>query len=549
MSKISKSKRNYLYSPYQVNDSLAEVTGDTTFIDPVLSGLPANLSRNLWDDWNEETMLQDDTTLANFASGMDMTFAEQQKPTSSQTYNFLDALIMENTPKNEPMNGNGLIPPPLQLNNANGGNDMASNNYTGYNQTMEYAKPAWQPQEPPATLPTQPMWPPQEKPQQNQISPPQLQQPPLQQLQQPQLQQLQQPQLQQPQLQQSQVQPQQNLQVLGGPTPQILHSGMNPFGGQNVMMPGFVYSQPMMGFNPMMQMSMPMQMNMMQMNPMMPMPQPGTPLMPMAMPPNVAAVAPNFIAKPPLKPTAPFVQIARKPGTPEMSAMLANLLEEEAEKKNKKLERNRDSARESRRKQQKYVEVLEDGIQQLQITKEHIQRHRWGRVPLNFEAICGTAPRHGNAFDIVKWTSRQKRMLSLPTKTRIQELNRCFVALGHTLSRLQASILEMQIVSKALEVSNELVTYLGLDQEQAKVLQATAKAMQEEETMRIMILVKAYKGLRRYAYELCSLGPTMDVYFRETMSNEQMCKLLSWSESSRWDIERLRFDTNDKKTI
>ncbi|EQC28395.1 hypothetical protein SDRG_13724 [Saprolegnia diclina VS20] len=570
MSKISKSKRNYLYSPYQLNDGLADAPPDdtTAFVDPVLSGLPANLSRNLWDDWSEETMLQDDTTLANFASGMDMTFPDAPRKPRANSYNFIDAIIMEAKPEPDNHNSNhanhnGLgLSPPIHLTPAptNGMPNLAlhtnglgaePSSYASFgNSHVEYGKASstWQPQEPPS------MWPSQDKPpllqaqatlpshsmahamnghmhQQVAMLPPQQQTP--------------QPSQHHPATSQQQGMPSMMAQA------PMMHPGMAPYGAQSMMMPGFMYSQPMMGFNAhpgMMQLPM----NMLPMNAM------SMGMMPMGVPPTAPVLgippmvptAPAFLAaKPPLKPNAaPFVQIARKPGAPEMSSMLANLLEEEAEKKNKKLERNRDSARESRRKQQKYVEVLEDGIQQLQITKEHIQRHRWGRPPLPLDAVVGVPARHRNAFDIVKWTSRQKRWLGLPHKARLLELQRCFVAIGQTLMRLQTSVLDMQLVAHALD-SSDLVAYLGLDQGQVAALHATALAMRREESVRLMVLMKAYRGLRRFAAELCALGPDMDMYFRELMSGEQMTKLLSWTESMRAEMDRLSFADDDERPI
>eukprot|EP00644_Phytophthora_capsici_P012749 jgi/Phyca11/13787/fgenesh1_pg.PHYCAscaffold_5_\ len=62
------------------------------------------------------------------------------------------------------------------------------------------------------------------------------------------------------------------------------------------------------------------------------------------------------------KPSNPFahrfVSIARKPEEPEVSSILKSLMDEEAKKKEKKLERNRDSARESRKKQQTFFSYL-----------------------------------------------------------------------------------------------------------------------------------------------------------------------------------------------
>ncbi|KAG1693223.1 hypothetical protein DVH05_023688 [Phytophthora capsici] len=137
---------------------------------------------------------------------------------------------------------------------------------------------------------------------------------------------------------------------------------MNGMGMNGMQMPMGLPGMPM-GMN----MQMPLNMNMQQpVNP-----QSGqtgdvemAPAFPIGVPPSGGqALKPARALQPKGARGGPgFVSIARKPEEPEVSSILKSLMDEEAKKKEKKLERNRDSARESRKKQQTYVETLENGI-------------------------------------------------------------------------------------------------------------------------------------------------------------------------------------------
>ncbi|KAF0698813.1 Aste57867_10602 [Aphanomyces stellatus] len=646
MSKITKPKRNYLYSPYDLPSENAE----EDMMDPVLSGLPSNLTRNLWDDWNEESVLQDDTTLANFASGMDMTYEE--KPPQQHGVSLLDSIMAEgNAIKSEEDGGldmmspptssdrrlfthdisEMLLPPPAITSNfgfpkdtmAHQSNASSSNVYSQYaSQKGMSSMPVSPPRETMANVPGySPPAPPM--PMSRSSSMPtnvgtqhsfhpsmgghSVQVPQQQSSSMFAMNSFNQP-AQMNHMAQQQPQPASNnggsfmhLNPMGhqahqqtssyntatssmhsgfqGPfaMPPHMHQhttgasnfqgtplfngqpqqpptsssnsmpstngGSSAFGQPAPMMmptPGFMmYNNPMMGFQP--------HPTMMQQYAAMGSIVPPSP-MNMTMPFPLAAMAPAaaatattvgpLLAKPPLKPHVP---LARKPGTGEISSMLQSLLDEEAEKRDKKLERNRDSARESRKKQQKYVEVLEEGIQHLQISKESLIRYRFGRSPpvpaKELELMCGLSPQLPS-LAIVVHAARQKRMLGCP-KTPL--LDKVFAALTRTVSLLQSSLLEMQMLWDA--DSNGLDHALGLSPTQVQQLQDMGRAVRRTEMTRLVLLVKAFKALRHQAHALGSFAPSLDVYFRAVLSPDQVNKMVTWSEANRGDLLRLEWRT------
>ncbi|ETV98907.1 hypothetical protein H310_08397 [Aphanomyces invadans] len=668
MSKITKPKKNYLYSPY---DMQVENADEDDMMDPVLSGLPSNLTRNLWDDWNDDSALQDDTTLANFASGMDMTYVEdvdKQPPASSDS--LLDSLMAEGNVKAETGYDDMMSPPtslrnftaqdvadmmllPSALGNPASGMTSkdtrdststaqsnvrrASNPSPHANHSAHFrgvkddnvsggrSAPISPPHETIVSMPTYSLPTPASVNQPsatssfsanshqpnmfNAMGQPFGEYSTMQQGSGFQSNGLQLPTSatnmhhgssfgstmhQQPSPQHngfpSNSANGQNHGQFGMATPQhILYHPMPPsqtappsgtsnslagmgtshpsgmFGPSsspsllnNMMMPpGFMmYNQgpyqmhtspqhfaSQTGNSNMMLnsfMNMPSMMGVGGMSSLPPASLPFAIAMPLGLGASAVATATPLIAKPPLKSHVP---LARKPGTGEISSMLQSLLDEEAEKRDKKLERNRDSARESRKKQQKYVEVLEDGIQSLQISKESLLRFRFGRSPMvppqQLELMCGLRP-HVPSFATVMHAARQRRMLGHP---KHPILDKVFTALARTMTLLQASLLDMYMLWDA--ASNGLANVLRLSPAQVQQIQDFTAGVRRREMTRLVLLVKAFKALRRQAFELGAFAPSLDVYFRAVLTPDQMAKLVTWSESNRSELLRLQWMPSD----
>ncbi|RHY45075.1 hypothetical protein DYB34_011092 [Aphanomyces astaci] len=675
-------------------DMQVENADEDDMMDPVLSGLPSNLTRNLWDDWNEDNALQDDTTLANFASGMDMTYVDDKQPATSSSDALLDSLMAESNVKAE--NGGGfddMMSPPTSVQNfthqdvadmmlppsafgynpavaipskdtsditshpsASSGRPRRSSNPSPYPNNSPHppsqygsssnggvhgrtssassssgaaAAPVSPPRESMANMPvyspqaaaSSPVVPTSSGYQHttaalgggnvfnpvhsvggystmhaathpsmfashpppssstngsSAFGPTSFHMP-------SQHQQLQQsqhhgsgggglflnthhsggqqfapppPSAANPLQMAQSPQGQGHTPMFGHPSSTSSSSSFGHASPYNNMMipPGFImYNQgphhPMPpqhhphhhGQQPSQQHFQPTAAASMMMNPFLNLPPSmlngggGVGLNPMpfsmGMPPpggpsSIAA------AKPPLKPHVP---LARKPGTGEISSMLQSLLDEEAEKRDKKLERNRDSARESRKKQQKYVEVLEDGIQHLQIAKESLGRFRFGRSPpAQLDLLCGLRPSLPS-FAVVMHASRQRRMLGHPKHPL---LDKVFSALGRTLALLQASLLDMTMLWDA--ASNGLADVLRLSPTQQQQLDDLAAVVRRREMARLALLVKAFKVLRRRAFELGAFAPSLDVYFRAVLTPDQLAKMVTWTEMNRSDLLRLQ---------
>ncbi|RLN92837.1 hypothetical protein BBJ28_00014236 [Nothophytophthora sp. Chile5] len=349
-------------------------------------------------------------------------------------------------------------------------------------------------------------------------------------------------------------------------------ASMNGMNGMNGMQMG-LGGMPMNGMG-MNTMQMPMNVNMQQqpVNPQsgmagdveMTTPAPSVPASPAV---TAAGVA---VAKPPrsLQPKdvvrggPGFVTIARKPEEPEMSSILKSLMDEEAKKKEKKLERNRDSARESRKKQQTYVETLENGIKRLQINRDLVRSYRWGLTGPGFgplpcpnspqmfdwknrvEVVTGRSEAFSNlqnpaGFQSLMRLNRQRRTLTMQRDERERAVWKCFVVVGRQLAAMRTRVLQVQVLRTFSEnpLAMELDAELQLSADQKLQLQCHAQQMFNEEVVQLTTLFKIFFALRNEALRLNLLSPSLELFFRETCSFDQLQRLLQWTETQRSVIE------------
>ncbi|GLE04058.1 hypothetical protein PINS_up012969 [Pythium insidiosum] len=262
-----------------------------------------------------------------------------------------------------------------------------------------------------------------------------------------------------------------------------------------------------------------------------------------------------------------FVSIARKPDEPEVSGILKTLMEEEAKKKEKKLERNRDSARESRKKQQTYVETLENGIKRLQINRDYVVSYRWGVAgPMTLPKIMSgeafneretsewkdrvnivtgksesfSSLQNPANFETLMKVNRQKRSLSMPQDDKARAVIKCFICIGRMLSLLRARILELQVFRdmESNPLGQELREVLQLSEEQRLTLQCHSNRVFAQEVLEMVKLLKVFVVLREKALQLNVLSPSLERYFQEVCSMDQLQRLLQWSELHRTTIEQ-----------
>ncbi|KAF1772504.1 Basic-leucine zipper domain [Phytophthora cactorum] len=258
-----------------------------------------------------------------------------------------------------------------------------------------------------------------------------------------------------------------------------------------------------------------------------------TPAFPVGMPPT--GLKPTRTLQPKAVVGGPgFVSIARKPEEPE-----------EAKKKEKKLERNRDSARESRKKQQSYVETLENGIKRLQINRDLVRSYRWGSAGLNrVEVVTGRTEAFASIqnpanFQSLMRLNRQRRTLAMQLGERERAVWKCFVFVGRQLAAMRTRVLQVQMLRTFSEnpLAMELDALLNLTADQKLQLQCHAQQMFNEEVVELTKLFKIFFALRNEALRLNMMSPTLERYFREACSFDQLQKLLQWTENHRTVIE------------
>ncbi|CAI5726606.1 unnamed protein product [Peronospora farinosa] len=257
-----------------------------------------------------------------------------------------------------------------------------------------------------------------------------------------------------------------------------------------------------------------------------------------------------------------FVNIARKPEEPEVSSILKSLMDEEARKKEKKLERNRDSARESRRKQQTYVETLENGIKRLQINRDLVRSYRWGvsgpglgSVPCpdspemsdwknRVAIVAGRTEAFSNIqnpanFQSLMRLNRQRCTLAIHYQERERAIWKCFVFIGRQLAAMRTRVLQVQMLRTFSKnpLAMELDALLKLTTDQKLQLQHHAQEMFNEEVVELTKLFKIFYALRNEALRLNILCPSLERHFREACSFGQLHRLLQWTENHRAVIE------------
>ncbi|KAJ8574502.1 hypothetical protein ON010_g4710 [Phytophthora cinnamomi] len=262
------------------------------------------------------------------------------------------------------------------------------------------------------------------------------------------------------------------------------------------------------------------------------------------------------------RPGPAFVSIARKPEEPEVSSILKSLMDEEAKKKEKKLERNRDSARESRRKQQTYVETLENGIKRLQINRDLVRSYRWGVSGPGFGPLpCPNSPQmfdwknrvevvtgRTEAFSSIQnpanfqslmRLNRQRRTLAMQQHERERAVWKCFVFVGRQLAAMRTRVLQVQMLRTFSEnpLAMELDAVLNLTADQKLQLQCHAQQMFNAEVVELTKLFKVFFALRNEALRLNMMSPSLERYFRDACSFDQLQKLLQWTENHRTVIE------------
>ena len=116
---------------------------------------------------------------------------------------------------------------------------------------------------------------------------------------------------------------------------------------------------------------------------------------------------------------------------------------------------------------------------------------------------------------------------------------KCFRLVGRQLAAIRTSVLQVQMLRtfSGNPLAAELDSLLNLSAGQKRQLQCHAQQMFNEEIVELTKLFKIFFALRNEALRLNILSPSLERYFRETCSFDQLQKLLQWTENHRTVIE------------
>ncbi|KAJ0402716.1 hypothetical protein P43SY_007858 [Pythium insidiosum] len=143
-------------------------------------------------------------------------------------------------------------------------------------------------------------------------------------------------------------------------------------------------------------------------------------------------------------------------------------------------------------------------------------------------------------FENLMKLNRQKRSLSMPQDEKARAVLKCFVCVGRMLALLRKRILELQVFRDldANPLGQELREILQLSEEQRLALQCHSSRVFAREVLEMVKLFKVFAVLREKALQLNVLSPSLERYFQEVCSMDQLQRLLQWSELHRTTIEQ-----------
>nr|CCA22396.1 conserved hypothetical protein [Albugo laibachii Nc14] len=260
-----------------------------------------------------------------------------------------------------------------------------------------------------------------------------------------------------------------------------------------------------------------------------------------------------------------FVTIARKPEKPQASNILKSLMQEEAKKKEKKLERNRDSARESRRKQQSYVGMLENGIKRLQLNREYIASYQWGLTTTEnqqnlsqkehfginqyLSIVCGENeyPSYVEDFHVLEKliasTRHRRAVMSLSGRRRGQLVAKCFGHVGTLLARIRDLIIALQMLSQVdSPFTKDLETVLQLTHTQKEQLSALHLSERiRSEIYAFIMIAKAFTALQTQAHKIVHHASALELPFSRVCASKQLQKLLQFAENEDTQLKELLY--------
>ncbi|TMW60192.1 hypothetical protein Poli38472_000234 [Pythium oligandrum] len=219
--------------------------------------------------------------------------------------------------------------------------------------------------------------------------------------------------------------------------------------------------------------------------------------------------------------------------TPDLLSIYQKLQEED-DRRQRRLERNRASARVRREKKKNMVEMYEGEVSKLENSLNLLKSHTFG---------TGNANDLINALDPIEYTGGEHlrhAMMSKEAKTEL--MGRILDQHSKNTAAIRKSNLENQVLLAAASENSELFTtlrtQLRLTDEQCRHLQLAQRA--REEAHKLEVIAKCFSALRAHDWLYCPGIEALLQQSRNTMTQQQFQKFLTWTQDNSDIIEKLQ---------
>lgn len=246
--------------------------------------------------------------------------------------------------------------------------------------------------------------------------------------------------------------------------------------------------------------------------------------------------------------------LAKKPGDVQPSESLQKILMEEEERKRKRSERSRDSARDTRKKRMDYVAGLEIAVKSLQASRGALLHYVWGHCPRETDdpreakAEAENHPsaqmfRHVMETELTFSIRHSTQVVSHIEQKRIEQNLLCcgkdrqdraqghFQSIALHLEACQQTLMQLLLVIE----SQEIHEMLQLTPEQLGRLQEQRDQCQEQ-AHKFAIMMKFFQVLRCKGLDFVHDVPALDAFMTKVLDPTQFFALLKWTESVRRHI-------------
>lgn len=238
----------------------------------------------------------------------------------------------------------------------------------------------------------------------------------------------------------------------------------------------------------------------------------------------------------------PHVPIAKKQQGSEPSATLQVLIQEEREKKERKLDKNRNSARTSRTRKLNVVESLENAVKDLQMAMSVVVQYQWGtcddinklkRLTLDEAYACQPKLSQIPAHVHIRVEHAKNNIVS---HSRLSSIETHFNVIAGFIARLRTHALNASVLHAVANSSdtngpstlNRLADMLQLTELQKLEINKNQQEIQRI-ARNIAILTKLVRVIRAQGMTFAKHSPSLDKHLIPVATLKQVTNLCKWS--------------------